>query len=284
MKRPNTSLLTLAITAALAAGTAQAQSGASSPSTSGGAAAQSQGTTPAPGTRAGAPSGKSDLSAADKRFIEDAAKGGMAEVQAGQLAAQKAQSPQVRSFAQMMVDDHTKANAELMQLASARNMTPPAELDRSHRSAMEKLQKQSGAEFDREYMKQQVADHKKTVALFEKQAKSGQDPQLKAWAEKTLPTLREHLKMAQNNESQASSAKPGMGASATPGTSGTGAAASRDGASTGSASASGTSGATGTSGTRAPAGASPAGTTGATGASGASPSSGSTTGGAGSGK
>jgi putative membrane protein len=129
----------------------------------------------------------------------DAAAAGMAEVQAGQLAAQKAQSPQVKQFAQRMVEDHTAANGELMKLASARNLTPPAEPDRKHRAAIDKLGKQSGADFDRAYMKMQVADHEKTVALFEKQAKNGKGDELRQWASAKLPALREHLQMARSD-------------------------------------------------------------------------------------
>jgi putative membrane protein len=283
MMQFKSSLLAAAVTAALAAGSVQAQGGPSSPMPSSPAGAAAQGTGSAPGTRAADAGAKSTLTAADRQFVMEAAMGGMAEVQAGQLAAQKAQNPQVRAFAQKMVDDHTKANGELMRLASARSITPPSELDRSHRSALDKLQKASGPDFDKAYMKQQVSDHEKTVSLFEKQAKRGSDPELKAWAAKMLPDLQSHLKMARSDmtstrrgdtTTQQGSASAASGGTSAPGTSGVKGGSTVPGAS-GSAASAGTSGpaagsasAGGATGTRAPAGTSPSGTTGATGASG----------------
>ena len=178
---------------------AQAQGTSSTTSPSG-----ATGTT-APGTRAGsAPGGASapaakraDIARADRKFIEDAAMSGMAEVEMGKIAQQKASDAKVKDFAQRMVTDHTKANQELMSLASSKGVQPPAALDRSHRNDAEKMGKKSGADFDREYMARQVTDHRKSVGDFKKTADSSKDPELKAWAAKTLPTLEEHHKMAQ---------------------------------------------------------------------------------------
>jgi putative membrane protein len=227
MNHSTSSLIAVAIAAALAAGSVQAQGGPATPTpaTPGGTGADAPGTTSAPGSRTGATGAPSELSSADRRFLLDAASAGMAEVQAGQLAAQKAQDPEVREFAQKMVDAHTASNAELMKLASARNVTPPSEPDRTHRNALDRLRKQSSAEFDRAYMKQQVAEHEKAVSLFEKQAKGGRDPELKDFAAKRLPTLREHLKLARNDmqglQSSDRSGSPGSSASkATPGAAG----------------------------------------------------------------
>ena len=97
-----------------------------------------------------------------------------------------------------MVTDHTKANTELQTVASGKGVTPPADIDKSHKSDADKLSKKSGADFDKAYMKAMVADHKKTVSLFEKESKSGKDAGLQAFAGKTLPTLQEHLKKAQS--------------------------------------------------------------------------------------
>ena len=175
--------------------------------------AQAQGTaTPAasgaqtPAGTAGA--GRVDpLNRGDRNFIEEAAQGGMAEVEHGKLAEQRATSPQVKQFAQRMVQDHTKAGDELKAIASARGVTPPATMDRKHQRAMEKLGKLSGAEFDREYMKHMVDAHKQTVSLFEKQAKSGKDGDLKSYAIKTLPTLKDHLAQAQTTHDAVKGAK-----------------------------------------------------------------------------
>jgi putative membrane protein len=226
----------------------------------------------------------------DKNFVMKAAQGGMSEVEMGQIALRQASNDEVKRFAQRMVDDHSKANQELMQLAQSKGITLPASMgsgtgnnmnssgqgsssstssqqgtgtgsstsgqqgtgsstsgqqgtgtgqqtggtagqqntktgsgqqnDRTgvmstnqdsgtamkgnadHRKMMDKMSKLSGADFDREYMKQQVADHDKTVALFEKQSKNGKDAELKAFADRTLPTLREHQQMAKDINSR----------------------------------------------------------------------------------
>lgn len=177
--------------------TVAAQQSASPGSGTAGGAATTQGAAGMQGG-AGARKAADGLERAERRFVEKAALGGMAEVQLGQLAQQKAQSEQVQQFARRMVADHGKANEELKQVAGAKSVQLPTELDRSHRRDIDKLQKLSGADFDRAYMKHMVDDHKEDVSDFRKQAKSGKDPELKAFAEKTLPTLEEHLKMAQS--------------------------------------------------------------------------------------
>jgi putative membrane protein len=164
------------------------------------------GTTAAPKSAASA-SRTEALSRADRKFVEEAAQGGMAEVQHGNLAAQRATNPQVKQFAQRMVQDHSKANDELKAVASARGITLPTTMDRKHHRAMEKLGKLSGAEFDREYMKHMVDDHKKDISLYEKQAKSGKDGDLKSFAAKTLPILQEHLTLAQSTHDAVKAAK-----------------------------------------------------------------------------
>ena len=134
---------------------------------------------------------------ADHKFVMFAAMGGMAEVEMGRLAAQKGASEDVRQFGQRMVDDHTKANEELMRVVSSKGMTPPPTLDAKHQSAMRKMSSLSGEKFDREYARMMVADHKKTVGEFQKEAGRGADPDLKAFAAAQLPALQEHLRMAQ---------------------------------------------------------------------------------------
>jgi len=124
-------------------------------------------------------------------------------VQLGQLAAQRAQSPEVKQFGQRMVTDHTAANDKLKQVASQKGVTLPADLDSSSRREYDKLEKLSGSKFDREYMSHMVSDHKKDVKEFESEAKSGKDADLKTFASTTLPTLQEHLKMAQSAENTA---------------------------------------------------------------------------------
>lgn len=141
---------------------------------------------------------QSKLPRDERKFLEHAAVAGMAEVELGQMAQQKAASDQVKQFGARMVQDHGRANDELKALASAKGLTLPTELDRHHRREAEKLQKLSGAEFDRAYVDSMLKDHKKDVKDFEKQAKSAKDPDVKAFAGKTLPVLQEHLKMVQS--------------------------------------------------------------------------------------
>jgi putative membrane protein len=137
------------------------------------------------------------LSAADRTFAEKAAVGGMAEVASAQLAQQKAISPQVKQFAAKMLADHSQANTELQQIARQENITLPSQPDRKHVMAERDLNKLTGPSFDKAYVQEQVRDHEETVALFRQQATSGQDPALKAFAQKTLPILQQHLQMAE---------------------------------------------------------------------------------------
>ena len=136
------------------------------------------------------------LSGEDKKFFTDAASGGMMEVQLGQLAKEKAQSKEVKEFGARMVTDHGKANDELKQLAQQNKWTLPTKLEPKHKSMVEKMQKVSGSEFDKQYMKGMVMDHAKDVADFRKATQKVKDPELKAWAEKTLPVLEQHHQMA----------------------------------------------------------------------------------------
>jgi putative membrane protein len=134
----------------------------------------------------------------DKTFVTKAAQGGMAEVQLGQLAADKGTSDDVKKFGQRMVTDHSKANDELKTIAQSKNITLPTAVDAKDKALHDRLASLSGAAFDRAYMRNMVADHKKDIAEFRVESKSGKDPEVKAWAEKTLPTLEDHLKQAQD--------------------------------------------------------------------------------------
>src|SRR5262245_5656006 len=143
------------------------------------------------------PSGQSDRAPSpkaspDEKFVKEAAMGGLAEVEIGRLAAQKATSAEVKQFAQRMVDDHGKANAQLSTLASKKSIAPPSELDGKEKKSLEKLSKASAEDFDRTYIKMMVDDHKKDVADFKKAASSATDSDVKAFASETLPTLEDH--------------------------------------------------------------------------------------------
>lgn len=140
---------------------------------------------------------KGQLSAADKTFVTKAAQGGQAEVELGQLAEQKAQSQKVKDFGKRMVDDHSKANDQLKQIASQEGVTLPTNLSAKDEALKDRLSKLSGEQFDRAYMRNMVMDHKKDIAEFQKEANSGKDPDVKNWASQTLPTLQSHLQEAQ---------------------------------------------------------------------------------------
>ena len=144
----------------------------------------------------------SSLETPDKEFVMKAAQGGMAEVMLGQTASSKGTSPDVKNFGNRMVSDHGKANDELKQLAQNKGMALPADVDDESKKMSEKLSKLSGKDFDKEYMNGMVDDHEKDVKEFEKASKDAKDPDLKAWASKTLPTLQDHLKMAKETKAK----------------------------------------------------------------------------------
>lgn len=148
------------------------------------------------GGATGTQTGMRNMSSQDRNFIMDAAMGGMMEVELGRLAAQQASSEAVKQFGQRMVDDHSRANTQLMSIAQSKGITLPTELDEKHRQHVTKMSAMTGPEFDRAYMRMMVNEHQKDVSNFEKQSNRGADPDLKTFASTTLPTLQEHLQMA----------------------------------------------------------------------------------------
>ena len=134
----------------------------------------------------------------DRKFLQDAAMSGLTEVALGKLAVDKGSSDAVKQFGQKMIDDHTKANDELKQLATAGGMKIPDELDAKHQSRVDKLAKLSGAEFDKAFIKDQQKYHQQNVREFQDEAKYGAVPQVKDLATKSLPTLEQHLELAKN--------------------------------------------------------------------------------------
>ena len=188
----------------------------------------------APGSESSTQTGK--LSRMDEKFVRDAAKSGAMEVQMGRIGVQRAQNPGVKQLAQRIVDDHTKANTELRQLASSKGITLPdadrvagtgtssgtavditTDSDRTqvrdksdagakghaeHAEATKKLEGLSGTEFDRAFVKAAVTHHEKAVKEFTKASLSAEDQEVKSFASKTLPTLREHLSQAQGLQAQ----------------------------------------------------------------------------------
>ena len=151
----------------------------------------------------------------DREFAKKAAVGGMLEVELGGLATQKGSTEAVRQFGQRMIDDHSKVNDRLKQIASQNGMTLPTSLDTKHRATVQRLSKLSGERFDQAYMKEMHKDHMQDVSEFEK-ISGNSSSSLKAFADETLPTLREHLASAQSmwttmGGETTSSSTPGQG-------------------------------------------------------------------------
>jgi putative membrane protein len=195
MKNARLALLPALLGLALSFGTAQAQTpGAGSSMTGGQSAPVAQ---PGTGTR-NTPTRKDAVSRGDRKFIDDAVNSGMFEVQVSQLAASKATDGNVKSFAGMLVDHHTAANNELVKIANARGVELPAAPKRALRRDIEKLGKKNGAEFDRDFVRNVgIKAHEKDIKLFRKASKDVKDAELKAFVDKTLPVLQEHLAAAQ---------------------------------------------------------------------------------------
>ena len=164
-------------------------------------------------------SASTKTSSADTGFVKEAAMGGLAEVELGRLATQKADSADVKQFGQRMVDDHTKANDQLKPIAQQKNVAVPTQLTGKEKSLYDRLSKLSGPAFDAAYMRAMVDDHRKDVAAFRKESQSGKDPEVKQFASSTLPTLEEHLRMAQTTAGAVSTS--GRSKTETKGTSGT---------------------------------------------------------------
>jgi putative membrane protein len=142
------------------------------------------------------PAGASNASFDKEEFIKDAAQGGMMEVNLGQLATQKGQDPAVKELGQRLVTDHSKANDELKQIAQKEGITLSTEADSKHQKMIDHFSGLSGSEFDKAFAAHAVRDHKKDIQKFEKAAQSS-DPDVSQFAKDTLPTLREHLQMAE---------------------------------------------------------------------------------------
>jgi len=142
-----------------------------------------------------ASSAKDALDQEDKTFVREAAIGGMAEVELSKIA-QKSENGDVKRFADRMIEDHTKANEELTSIAAGLGVDIPKALDSEHERMRQKLQTLHGKAFDDQYMHDMVEDHNKAVKLFQQEERSGHNTELKQFAQKTLPTLDEHQKMA----------------------------------------------------------------------------------------
>jgi putative membrane protein len=135
-------------------------------------------------------------SADDDQFAAEAASGGMAEVKLGELAQEKGTSDKVKGFSQKMVTDHSKAGDDLKQIAQQQGLNLPEEMSKQDQATYDWLSKLEGKQFDEAYARAMLTDHQKDVAAFEKEASSGKNEALKEFASRTLPTLKQHLKLA----------------------------------------------------------------------------------------
>jgi len=189
---------------------ASAQSGAAASAVPTPGSGQMSSGTSSPSAMAGGASGATTtdkLDTSDEKFVTSAFQGNLAEIKLGQLAVAKAQTPEVKQFGQRIIDDHAAANTKLMKLAGQKGLQPKRELEQSVQHEYNKLDKLSGTQFDREFMNYMVSDHQKDIKEFEKVAKSAKDPDVKEFAESTLPTLQDHLTNAKSAQTAAKSAK-----------------------------------------------------------------------------
>jgi putative membrane protein len=148
---------------------------------------------------------RGSLSERDYRFVKEATVGGQMEVTLGQLAQQNAQDQAVRDFGARMVRDHQAADQELAQIISQKNAGVSDEPGMMAAHMIKHLQGLKGTEFDTAYIKHMVAEHKKDIKEFQKEAENGEDADVKNFASKTLPTLQDHLRMAEDAQTKLSS-------------------------------------------------------------------------------
>ena len=146
----------------------------------------------------GAQAADGKLSGQDKSFLKDAAEGGNAEVEGSKVALDKSSNADVKTFAQMMVDDHGKAGTELKGLADQKGVKVSDTPSITKKTEIKVLSERKGSSFDQHYADSiGVKAHQDTIKLFQKEVDKGSDADVKAWASKTLPTLQHHLEAAQ---------------------------------------------------------------------------------------
>jgi putative membrane protein len=153
-------------------------------------------------------SAKTQVAADDLEFMKDAARGGVAEVKMGELGQSNAESQQVKEFAKKLVADHTKANQELKQLASKKGVTLPDAMSEQHKTMIQHLSSLKGREFDSAFKQHAVEDHQKDIEKFKTASEKAKDPELKAFASKTLPVLQQHLDLANQLTAGPAAAQP----------------------------------------------------------------------------
>jgi putative membrane protein len=178
--------ITIVALASFAASTALAQG------TTGGYGTSPQ---PSPPTATQPAQPAPSASSTDQSFIKDAAAANQAEIKIGQLAVQKGTSDEVRKMGQTFVDDHRKLNERLQGIATRQGMTLPSQPTPDQKAAYDRLSALSGSDFDNAFMDQLKQDHDKAISLYQNEAQTGTAPQLKSFAQSTLPSLRQHQQM-----------------------------------------------------------------------------------------
>jgi putative membrane protein len=151
-------------------------------------------------TMRGDKSAQDQLPRGERRFIEKLAQHSMAEIELGKLAEKNGSSEEVKKFGRQLVEDHTKAQEDVKKLAQAKGIDLPAELDRGHKRTLDSLQKKTGADFDRDFVRDMVKDHRSDVKDVQKEARDAKDPEVKALAAKLEPVMEKHLDMARKLE------------------------------------------------------------------------------------
>jgi putative membrane protein len=141
---------------------------------------------------------RAQMATTDAGFVEHAAHDSAAEIELGALAREKASDPAVRDYGDRLVRDHRTAGVELQALAARKGWQVPAQPDPQHAATRDRLAGLSGGEFDRRFTEEMVKDHQKAISDFERAAQTANDPDLRDWAQKTLPVLREHQRIAQD--------------------------------------------------------------------------------------
>ena len=138
-----------------------------------------------------------EVTQTDREWASKAAQGGVAEVELGRLAQQKASSNEVKEFGNRMVEDHSSANDRLQAIARENGFDLPSGMGEKHKATINRLEKLSGAQFDRAYMQEMVKEHRHDIDHFQKGASQLQHPDLKAFASNTLAALQDHLNHAE---------------------------------------------------------------------------------------
>jgi putative membrane protein len=154
------------------------------------------------------PEQRGQLTSKDYKFAKEAAQGGLLEVKLGELAKQKGANQTVQQFGDRMIQDHSKANDQLKQIVSQKGAKLPTQLSRREESELEHMQKLAGKDFDKAYAAHMVKDHQKDIKEFQGAAKNAQDPDLKSFAQSTLPVLEQHSQLAQQMESAVKQQEP----------------------------------------------------------------------------